>query len=315
MSQSIPPTPSMPEPAPAPKSLSRRRPLLLTFLILGFVIVLFMLIVILGFSSMSKHRTSAIGWGEKVGVVKVEGIILKSQPVIDELHRYKKNRGIKAVVLRVDSPGGSVGPAQEIFKEVQRLSGSKPVVVSMGSVAASGGYYISAPASWLIANPGTITGSIGVVMDVRNIEDLLRWMKIKHETIKSGEMKDIGSPYREMTEQERAYLQGVIQDVHQQFEQAVAEGRKLDMEKVHALADGRVFTGRQALEQGLVDQLGNLPDAINKAAELAGIKGEPQVVWPPRKRPLFWDQLMKGLLESASKEMAHGPVRLLYLWK
>jgi protease-4 len=314
LSQPFPPGP--PTAPPAQKSLSRRKPLLLTFLILGFVIILFILIVLLGFSSISKRKASTIGWGEKVGVVKVEGIILKSQPVIDQLHRYKKNRTIKAVVLRVDSPGGAVGPAQEIFEEVKRLSESKPVVVSMGSVAASGAYYISAPASWLIANPGTITGSIGVVMDVRNLEDLLSWMKIKHETIKSGQMKDIGSPYREMTDEERAHLQGIIQDVHQQFEQAVAEGRKLDMDKVHVLADGRIFTGRQALGQGLVDQLGNLPDAINKAAELAGIKGEPEVVWPPRKRPLFWGQLLEGLLEQAGKDLAQGgPVRLLYLWR
>ncbi len=312
MSQPVPPP--VAAQAPPSRGLFQRKPLLAAILIIVFVIVLFTLIL-MSFSFVSRKHSTGISWGDKVGVVKIEGIILDSQEAIEDLQRFKKNRSVKAVVLRVDSPGGAVGPAQEIFGEVKKVCEDKPVVVSMGSVAASGGYYVAAPASWVVANPGTITGSIGVVMDFTNIEDLFKWMKIKHETIKSGEMKDVGSPYREMTEKERKYLQQVVGDVHLQFKEAVAEGRKMDMKAVQELADGRIFTGRQAMELGLVDQLGNMSDAIDKAAELAGIKGEPQVVWPPKRRPRLIEELFDGLYQGALNELSRAGFGLFYLWK
>jgi protease-4 len=305
---------AVPSQAPPQKGLFQKRPLLVSFIIIVFVVVLFT-IILLSLSFVSRHRATGISWADKVGVIKVEGIIMDSREVIEQLHRYKKSGSVKAVVIRVDSPGGAVGPAQEIFEEVKKLADKKPVVVSMGSVSASGGYYISAPASWLVANPGTLTGSIGVVMEFVNIQDLMQWMKIKHNALKSGDMKDMGSPYRDMTQKEREHLQKVIDDVHLQFEQAVAEGRKMDPEKVHELADGRIFTGRQALEMGLVDELGNLHDAIKKAAEMAGIKGEPTVIWPPKTRHRLIDRLLDSIFQEAWNELAPYRYGLFYLWK
>ncbi|TAL26890.1 MAG: signal peptide peptidase SppA [Nitrospirae bacterium] len=217
--------------------------------------------------------------GEKVAVVRIEGPIMDSKNSVDEIKDYIKDPSVKAIVLRVDSPGGAVAPSQEIYEEVKKATAKKKVIVSMGSVAASGGYYISAPADRIIANPGTLTGSIGVIMEIPNIEGLMDKIGVKSEVIKSGRHKDLASVFRKMGKEERAILQGVLDDVHDQFIKAVSEGRKnMQFDDIKDLADGRVFTGRQALEIGLVDELGSLEDAINVAAKLAGIKGEPEVV-------------------------------------
>ena len=178
----------------------------------------------------------------------------------------------------MDSPGGAVAPSQEIYEEVKKATLKKKVIVSMGSVAASGGYYISAPADRIIANPGTLTGSIGVIMEIPNIEGLMNKIGVKTEVIKSGRHKDIASAFRKMGKEERLILQGVLDDVHEQFIKAVSEGRKIPFEEAKKLADGRIFTGRQAVEARLVDELGTLEDAIAIAGRLAGIKGEPEVV-------------------------------------
>ena len=217
--------------------------------------------------------------GEKVAVVRIEGAIMDSKNSVDEIKEYIKDPSVKAIVLRVDSPGGAVAPSQEIYEEVKKATLKKKVIVSMGSVAASGGYYISAPANWIIANPGTLTGSIGVIMEIPNIEGLMDKIGVKTEVIKSGRHKDLASAFRKMGKEERAILQGVLDDVHEQFIKAVSDGRKnMHLDDIKELADGRIFTGRQALEIGLVDELGSLEDAINVAAKRAGIKGEPEVV-------------------------------------
>ena len=202
-----------------------------------------------------------------------------------ELKRFGENPSIKAIVLRIDSPGGGVVPSQEIYDAVQRVrnKNNKAVIASMGTVAASGGYYIAAATDRIIANPGTLTGSIGVIMETANVEGLLKKIGVEGIVVKSGKFKDVGSPLRKMTAEEQALLQAVMDDVHQQFIEAVAEGRALEPSTVQALADGRIFTGRQAKDAKLVDELGNLDDAIQLAADLAGIEGEPKVIEPRRR--------------------------------
>lgn len=228
-----------------------------------------------------------------VAVVEVLGGIFDAKPVTEMLQDLKKDDDAKAVVLRVDSPGGSVSASQEIFDAVKSLKEKKPVVVSMGTVAASGGYYIAAPANKIVANAGTITGSIGVRMEILNVEDLMQWARLKPQTLKSGALKDVGSPTRPMTPEEKAYLQSLLVAMHMQFKKAVAESRGLSLETVDALADGRVFTGEEAKENKLVDELGSLERAVKIAADLAGVKGEPEPYYPEKKKG-DWLEYMMG---------------------
>jgi len=223
----------------------------------------------------------------KVALVRIEGPILDSKNAVEEIKEYGKDSSIKAIILRIDSPGGAVAPSQEIYSEVKKAAAKKAVVVSMGSIAASGGYYIACPATRIIANPGTLTGSIGVIMEIPNIEGLLTKIGVKTEVIKAGKNKDIGSAFRAMKPEERELLQGVMDNVHEQFIKAVAEGRKLKVEDVREIADGRIFTGEQAVEKGLVNELGTLEDATKIAAKLGGIKGEPEVVIKKDKVSFF----------------------------
>lgn len=222
---------------------------------------------------------------DRIALLRVEGVILDSQATVSDLKRFGENPLIKAIVLRIDSPGGGVVPSQEIYDAVQRVRNkhNKAVIASMGTVAASGGYYIAAATDRIMANPGTLTGSIGVIMETANVEGLLSKLGVEGIVVKSGKFKDVGSPLRKMTDEERALLQSVMDDVHKQFIDAVATGRALEVSAVQALADGRIFTGRQAKEAKLVDELGNLEDAIQLAADLAGIEGEPRIVEPRRR--------------------------------
>jgi protease-4 len=222
-----------------------------------------------------------------VALIRIEGPILDSKSAVDEIKEYSKDNSIKAIILRIDSPGGAVAPSQEIYSEVKKAVAKKKVVVSMGSIAASGGYYIASPATRIVANPGTLTGSIGVIMEIPNIEGLLNKIGIKTEVIKSGKNKDIGSMFRGMKKEERELLQGLMDNVHEQFIKAVAEGRKKKVEDVRQIADGRVFTGEQALSYGLVDELGTLEDATKVAAKFAGITDEPEVVSKKEKVSIF----------------------------
>ncbi len=235
-----------------------------------------------------------------VGLVEVKGMIVDSREPIRQLRYFLKKDNVKAVVLRIDSPGGVVGPAQEIYEEVKRLAARKKVVVSMGSLAASGGYYIAAPATEIFANPGTITASIGVLIKFSNIEGLLDKIGITSTTIKTGAFKGAGSPDRPLTAADRAMFQSVINNTHEQFVRAVAEGRKLPVAEVRRIADGRILSGEQAKALHLVDRLGNLQDAIDEAGRLAGISGEPEVIHPPKKKVNYLDLLATGAEETFS---------------
>ncbi|MDH4302183.1 MAG: signal peptide peptidase SppA [Nitrospira sp.] len=222
---------------------------------------------------------------DRIAVIRVEGVIMDSQATVGELKRFSENPSVKAIVLRIDTPGGGVVPSQEIYDAVKRVrnKNNKAVIASMGSVAASGGYYIAAATDRIVANPGTLTGSIGVIMETANIEGLLQKIGVEGVVIKSGKYKDVGSPLRKMSAEERGLLQAVMDDVHKQFIEAVAEGRSMELRAAQVLADGRIFTGRQAKEAKLVDELGDLEDAIQLAAEVVGIEGEPKVVEPRRR--------------------------------
>ncbi|HEX8950101.1 MAG TPA: signal peptide peptidase SppA [Dissulfurispiraceae bacterium] len=249
--------------------------------------------------------------GDKVALVRVEGPILEAKSVVEEIKGYAKNKSIKAIVLRVNSPGGGVVPSQEIYDEVKKTAAAKKVVVSMGSVAASGGYYISSPASRIIANPGTITGSIGVIMEVPNVKGLMDKIGVKAEVIKSGKHKDIASVFRGIGKEEREILQGVMDDVHEQFIGAVSEGRRMPVEEVRKIADGRIFSGRQAIKAGLVDELGDLEDAIKTAAKMVGIKGEPEVV-TKKERSAILDLLNGKIPEGVSRIMPGTQLKYMF---
>ncbi len=217
---------------------------------------------------------------DKVAIVRVEGPILDAQGTIDELTTYAEDPTVRAIVMRIDSPGGGVAPSQEIYNAVKRVrrEKNKTVVASMGTVAASGGYYIAVASDRILANPGTLTGSIGVIMQMTNFQEILEKVGVKNVVIKSGKFKDIGSPFRPMRDEDRAILQSVMDDVHRQFIEAVADGRSLDSSEVELLADGRIFTGKQAKSILLVDDIGDLHDAVRLAGDLGGIKGEPMVI-------------------------------------
>jgi len=256
------------------------------FILLGLILTMAFL------SLMIALLHKGVPLGEKVALVRIEGPIIDSKNAVDEIKDYARDTSIKAIVLRVDSPGGAVAPSQEIYEEVRKATAKKKIVVSMGSIAASGGYYISSPASRIVANPGTLTGSIGVIMEIPNIEGLMNKVGVKTEVIKSGRHKDMASAFRGIGKEERVILQNVLDDVHDQFIKSVAEGRKMLPEDVRKIADGRIFTGKQALAVGLVDELGNLEDAIKAAAKLAGIKGEPEVV--SKKEKISFLELLRG---------------------
>ncbi|MBI3582461.1 MAG: signal peptide peptidase SppA [Nitrospinae bacterium] len=223
----------------------------------------------------------------KLALVRIEGVITESEDIVRQIKKYREDSSIKGIVLRIDSPGGAVGPSQEIYKEVLKTTEGKKVVASMGGLAASGGYYIACAANKVFANPGTITGSIGVIMAFSNFEELMKKLGLKTTVIKSGKFKDVGSPVRELTEEERKILQNVSDDIHGQFIEAVAKGRNLKMESVKELADGRIFSGRQAKESGLIDELGTLEDAISYATNLVGIKEKAKIVQERKEKNIL----------------------------
>jgi protease-4 len=290
-----------------------KRPLLIAFGLLCTIFVFFLALIV-AVSNLFDRPTRFVAQ-KLVGIVKVEGMILDSGKIIEQLGAFHKDNAIKAIVLRVDSPGGGVGPSQEIHDEVRRIDADKPIVVSMGAVAASGGYYIAAPARRIFANPGTITGSIGVIMEFTNFQELLEKIGLSNQVVKSGKHKDLGSPVRPMTEEDRAILQALIDDVHSQFVEAVATGRQIDPQKVRTLADGRIFTGRQARDLGLIDELGSLDAAVRHAGKLGGIEGEPKAVYPPGDKPKLIDFLVQEastrLQQVLSRQHTGG---LQYAW-
>jgi protease-4 len=255
----------------------------------------------------------------QVAVIELEGVISDSREFVDELKDYGSRSMVRSVVIRINSPGGGVAASQEIFEAIRkfRADSKKKVVVSMGSVAASGGYYIACGADKIFANPGTITGSIGVIAEWYNYGDLLRWAKMQDVVIKSGTFKDAGSSTRPMTEEEKVYFQSLIGNMYNQFVSAVASSRKMQDEAVRKLADGRVYTGQEAKAGGLVDELGTLQDAISAAARMAGIQGEPKVLSPARKRFTILDLLLGDSRSalSLSPDRSESHIRFQYLWR
>ena len=265
----------------------KKRPFMLALLVFFFIFVVFT-----GSIMLLNNGDKTFTLGEKIGIVEVKGVIRSSRSVIEKLQKFENNKAIKAIVLRINSPGGGVGPSQEIHDEVARIVKKKPIIASMGSVAASGGYYVAVPATKIFANPGTITGSIGVIMEFTNVLKLMNKVGLKSSVVKSGVHKDIGSAVREMTAEEKQLLQGLIDDVYSQFVESVCAGRHLSEKKVRKLADGRIYTGRQALKLGLIDKLGGMQPAIVEAARMVGITGKPNVVYPEKPRIDFIDYVI-----------------------
>ena len=304
-----------------------------------FVLGAFSLLLVIGALALSDGGGFSGVGGDRIAVIPIEGVIGDdmAKSVNQSLKQYGDDARIKAIILRINSPGGGVAASQEIYREVKRVKKdkNKKIIVSMSTVAASGGYYISAPADYIFANDGTITGSIGVIAEWVNFKELAEWAKVKSVVFKSGEFKDTGSPTRDMTERERQYFQGMIDELYGQFVRAVAEGRKgrgakgkelNDEAQVRALADGRVFTGTTAVDNGLADELGNYEDALKYTAKLVGIKGEPQVVTPPKPREGFsiLDLLGLSKVTSTLANPAEWPgklneidtsVKFKYQWK
>ena len=281
-----------------------RRKKIIIIVIVGIGVIFFLLI------ARTLVQNGSIG--DKVAVIDITGVISRTQAVIDQIHQYRDDQTVKAIVLRINSPGGSVAPVQEIYSELKKLE--KPIVASMGSTAASGGYYIAAIADEILANPGTLTGSIGVIMQFTKLKGLYEKVGLEQQVVKSGKFKDTGSPVRDMTDEERELLQTTLDDVHNQFIDAVFEGRQeqLTREEIIALADGRIFSGQQALEHKLVDQLGNLPDAIDRAGELGGIEGKPKVVRIKRKTSMLERMLGPTGKENLDKLLDSAGVTFRY---
>jgi len=279
---------------------SRRHPYLFFILIFSSITAAAMLgmtlLILIG------TKSSDLKFGEKVGIIEITGIITDSKSVIQNLKRFREDNSIKAIVIRIDSPGGGVGPAQEIFREIRKTVGVKKIVASMGAVAASGGYYIAAGTDGIVANPGTITGSIGVIIRFANFEDLLSKIGLTPVVVKSGEYKDTGSPVRKMTKEERKILQNFVNQIHKQFIIAVAEGRNMDQSKVEPLADGRIFTGEEAKNLGLIDRIGNLEDAVEWAGRMAGIEGKISAVYAQKKKL----PLLKYIIDSTLKDLVNN---------
>jgi protease-4 len=252
----------------------------------------------------------------QIALVRVEGVIVDADEPVAQLREFAENEAIRAILIRIDSPGGAVVPSQEIYDQVRKIraEGRQKIVVSMGSVAASGGYYIASASDRIVANPGTLTGSIGVILEMPNFEELMKKIGVDNTVVKSGAHKDLISPFRKLGDEERAILQRVMDDVHDQFIQAVADGRGLDKDVVTAIADGQVFTGRQAKDRGLVDEIGSFEDAVSITGALAGIAGRPVIVEP--KQPFSLSDLIRTMFRGRIGALMDPAttIRLNYLW-
>jgi protease-4 len=292
-------------------TMDRRAAWVLGILFGGLFLSLFAF-MFLFYTAVRSGSSTEEGMGRgDVGVVEVTGPIGDSKKQLRQLRAFEKEARIKAVVVRVNSPGGEVGPSQELYTAIKRLSKKKKVVVSMGSLAASGGYYLACAGDKIFADPGTLTGSIGVILETPNLQGVLKWAGISMNTIKAGKMKDVGSPFRDMQPEEKAYLEAVLADVHKQFIEAVAKGRHLKISDIEPIADGRIFTGRQAKELKLVDELGGFEDAVEEAGRLAGIVGEPKLEYPHKERgrlvrELFGEEDPEALFDGAMAKLSSG---------
>ncbi len=296
-----------------PPMASKKHPILTVLMILGVVAVF--LGVAMAFLMKLLGQPATLSLKEKIGVIPIEGPITDTEPILTQLVDFGKDKRIKAIILRINSPGGGVAPSQEIYREVRRTIDNKKVVAHMGGLAASGGYYIASAANKIVANPGTITGSIGVIVEFVQLEELLEKIGVGLEVLKSGEFKDIGSPHRKVTNREKELMRDLIADIQEQFINAVAEGRSLSVQEVKAIADGRILTGSQAKEKGLVDLLGNFRDTVNLTKEMVGIDGEVTLVYPEKPRLRFWDFMFRGATDAFKGMLRdYMETRIEYRW-
>jgi protease-4 len=291
---------------------SRRHPYLFFSLvfsaIIGGTLISLLVTVSLGFGRPE------FGTGAKVGIIEIAGVITDARTVVHDIKRFREDDSVKAIVIRIDSPGGGVGPSQEIYREIRKTTPSKKVIASMGAVAASGGYYAAAGTHGIMANPGTITGSIGVIMGYTNFEAILKRIGLVPVVVKSGAYKDMGSPVREMTEDERQILQEFVRKIHTRFIHDIAEARHLEPAKVQALADGRIYTGEEAKDLGLIDRLGNLEDAVEWAGRLGGIQGKIAAVYAREKKFSLLEYLMGASLREMIGALLRPEMQSGYLY-
>jgi protease-4 len=290
--------------------------------IIGVIIIgsflIFCLLMVFAFLGISSDEGMFLaGMGKRVAIIDVHGAISNSADIVRQLKKYAKDSSVPSIVIHIDSPGGGAAASQEIYEEIKKTKEKgKRIVASMGSVGASGGYYVACAADTILANPGTLTGSIGVIFQFPVAEELFRKIGLRFEVVKSGEFKDVGSMNRRMTEGERKLLQSVIDDTYDQFVQVLVENRDLSEEEVYDIADGSIFTGRQARELGLIDELGTLEDAIAIAGEMGGIEGPPKTIKESRRKLTIFDLLTQKLddlikLDESEKLMP----KLQYIFK
>ncbi|HZR27754.1 MAG TPA: signal peptide peptidase SppA [Terriglobales bacterium] len=287
------------------------------WVLLGAGIFFVFFVAIVAFMVAMVHGDHVSGFGDKIAVVDLEGVIIEPQTVVKQLKEFADDDSIKAIILHINTPGGGVAASQEIYSEVRRVEKKKKIVASVETLGASGGYYVAVGTDQIYADPGSIVGSIGVISEWLNYADLMRWAKLKDITIKSGALKDAGNPAREMTPEERAYFQSLSDDMHGQFIAAVAEGRKMKVEDVKAIADGRVWSGQQALALHMVDKVGDFETAVDETAKSVGIKGEPELVHPEKQRRTLLDVIfgdVSNFVPDQAKVLDNHP-GFYYLWK
>ncbi len=301
--------------------MPQKRSTLLLWIIGGGGVFIFFILCLLAMASYFAAEDSGFSFSSnQVAVINLEGEIDDSKDFIDELKEYGNRSGVRSVVIRINSPGGSVAASQEIFQAIKKFRSEtkKKVVVSMASVAASGGYYAACGADKIFANPGTVTGSIGVIAEWYNYGDLLRWAKVQSVVLKTGALKDAGSPTRPLTEEEKVYFQSLIGNMYDQFVSAVSSSRKMKEAAVRKLADGRVYTGQEAKANGLIDELGSYQDAIAAAAKMSGIMGSPHIISPAKKSYSILDLLLGGGSSAAlslKSNRSESHIRFEYLWR
>ena len=292
----------------------KKRPFLMASMTIGAIFLFFLLVVFT--AGMFSGRGNVVPGGKQLGVLEVYGAIFDAQRLAEQINDFRTDDSIKAVVLRIDSPGGGVAPSQEIYAELKRLAAEKPLVVSIGTIAASGGYYLAIAGERLFANPGSITGSIGVIMAFPDYRELMGKIGVKTEVVKSGQFKDIGSSSREFSAADRELLQEMIDDVHEQFVQAISDGRDIPVERLLPFVDGRIFTGRQAQKIGFIDELGTFNDAVKYAAKVGGLGEDPDLVYPEPEHKDFIERLLQGAASrylgvDLKRKISIGPQ---YLW-
>ena len=282
---------------------ARRHPFLFFLMIISTCLTI-IFISLIGFifygskmlnTPFSKGYASAEG---NIGIIEINGMIFSSKKIIEDMKIFRKQEAIKAIIIRIDSPGGGIGPSQEIYREIMKTRKEKKIIASMGSVAASGGYYVASATNGIIANPGTITGSIGVIMEYANIMEIAKKIGISPVVIKSGKYKDMGSPLRDLKDSEKKLFQDLVDELHLQFVNDVAKARSINTQTMVNLADGRVYTGQKALSLKLIDRLGNLDDAVRWAGEMAKIKGELNPVYPKEDKITFIKKLANTLFKD-----------------